>query len=74
MIVTKKLLSLTDIDFIRLQLDLPGNNPLNAPLGTILDPFGIRDTRGIGNNVQNPLFGTADQLFPRLTAPSYRLA
>ena len=71
MIVTKKLLSLADIDFIRAQLDLLGNNPLNAPLGTILDPLGIRDTQGVGNNVQNPLFGTADQLFPRLTTPVY---
>ena len=74
MVTTKKLLSLADIDFIRQQLDLLGNNPLNAPLGTILDPLGIRDTQGVGNNVQNPFFGNADQLFPRLTTPSYRFS
>ena len=61
-----------DITFILTQLTLPGNDPRNAPLGTILDPFGIRDVRGIGNNVNNPKFGAADQLFPRLTTASYR--
>ena len=57
----------TDIDFILSQLTLPGNNPLNAPNGTIIDPTGIRDVRGIGNNVLNPTWGAADHLFPRLT-------
>ena len=61
---------LNDILFLLTQLRLPGNNPLNiAPIGTgtILDPFGIRNTQGIGNNLNNPLWGAADQLFPRLT-------
>ena len=66
-----KLLSYADLIFIRTQLDLPGNDPRNAPLGTILDPFGIRDVQGIGNNVSNPFFGTADHLFPRVTTASY---
>ena len=61
-----------DITFILTQLTLPGNDPRNAPLGTILDPFGIRDVLGIGNNVNNPKFGAADQLFPRLTTASFR--
>ena len=65
------LLNRTDIDFIRAQLDLPGNDPRNAPLGTILDAFGIRDVSGVGNNVLNPLFGQADQPFPRLTPATY---
>jgi len=72
--VAKKKIVLTqaDIDFIWAQLRLPGNDPRNAPLGTILDPFGIRDVQGVGNNVTNPLFGAADQLFPRLTHVHWR--
>jgi hypothetical protein len=73
-LLKKKLLSIADFDFLRAQLDLLQNNPLNAPLGTILDPTGIRDTQGVGNNVQNPFFGAADQLFPRLTTPNYNMA
>lgn len=33
-------LNQTDIDFLLAQLTLPGNNPLNAPLGTMADPTG----------------------------------
>ena len=55
-----------DINFIKLQLDLPNNTPL-APV----DNTGIRDVQGIGNNVFNPTWGSADQLFPRLTLASY---
>ena len=73
-VTKKKMLSLTDMDFIRAQLDLLGNNPLNAPLGTILDPAGIRDPQGVGNNLQNPYFGAANQLFPRLTRSEYQMA
>lgn len=56
-----------DLDFILAQLLLPGNDPRNAPFGTILSAFGIRDVQGIGNNVLNPTWGAADQVFPRLT-------
>jgi Ca2+-binding RTX toxin-like protein len=70
--IRKLILTQADIDFLWTQLRLPGNNPLNAPLGTILDSFGIRDVRGIGNNVTNPLFGAVDQLFPRVTAAHWR--
>ena len=56
-----------DIDFILAQLLLPGNDPRNAPFGTILNAYGIRDVAGIGNNVLNPTWESADQLFPRLT-------
>jgi Ca2+-binding RTX toxin-like protein len=66
-----KLRTYADLIFIRTQLDLPGNDPRNAPQGTILDPFGIRDVQGVGNNISNPLFGNADQLFPRVTTASY---
>ena len=65
-------LTQADIDFIWAQLTLPGNDPRQAPLGTILDPLGIRDVAGVGNNVTNPLFGSTDQLFPRLTTPQWR--
>lgn len=61
------LLNQTDIDFIYAQLTLPGNDPRNAPLGTVLDPTGIRDVQGIGNNLANPTSGAADQQFERLT-------
>ena len=60
-------LNQTDIDFLFAQLTLPGNDPRNAPLGTVLDPTGIRDVSGIGNNVLNPTWGAADQAFVRLT-------
>ncbi len=64
-------LNQTDIDFIFAQLTLPGNNPLRGVLGTAVDPTGIRDVQGIGNNVSNPTWGSADQLFPRLVGSSY---
>ncbi|WP_439114161.1 peroxidase family protein [Hydrogenophaga sp.] len=57
----------SDLDFIFAQLTLPGNDPRNAPLGTVLDPTGIRDVQGIGNNIANPTWGAADQPFERLT-------
>ena len=57
----------SDLDFIYAQLTLPGNDPRNAPLGTVLDPTGIRDVQGIGNNIANPTWGAADQPFERLT-------
>lgn len=59
-----------DIDFLFAQLTLPGNDPRNAPLGTVLDPTGIRDVQGIGNNLANPNWGAADYQFPRLTNPT----
>ena len=59
-----------DIDFILAQLSLLNNDPRNAPFGTILSPLGIRDVQGMGNNVLNPTWGSADQIFPRLTQDS----
>lgn len=59
----------TDIDFILAQLRLPRNVPPNP-----LDPFGIRDVQGIGNNVANPTWGSADTLFPRLSTPDFTLS
>jgi Ca2+-binding RTX toxin-like protein len=55
-----------DIKFIRAQLTLLNNVPLNP-----VDNTGIRDVQGIGNNVFNPTWGSADQLFPRLTLVNY---
>lgn len=60
-------LTQSDIDFLFAQLTLPGNDPRNAPLGTALDPTGIRDVQGIGNNIANPTWGSAHQPFERLT-------
>ena len=57
----------TDIDFILAQLRLPGNDPRNTLNGTALDPRGIRDVQGAGNNLQNPSWGNADTIFPRVT-------
>jgi Ca2+-binding RTX toxin-like protein len=65
------LLNQTDIDFLLAQLTLPGNDPRNAPLGTALDPTGIRDVAGVGNNVLSPTWGAADQLFVRVTTPVF---
>lgn len=67
------LLNQTDIDFILSQLNLPGNDPRRAltGLGTVLDPSGIRDVGGVGNNVNNPGWGAVDQAFARLTAAGW---
>ncbi len=67
------LLNQTDIDFILAQLKLPGNDPRNAAsgLGTVLDPSGIRDVGGVGNNVGNPGWGAVDQAFARLTTAGW---
>ena len=51
-----------DLDFIWAQLRLVNNTPLNPH-----DSTGIRDVQGVGNNVFNPTWGSADTLFPRLT-------
>ena len=51
-----------DIVFLLTQLRLPGNVPLLP-----IDPTGIRDVKGIGNNLNNPTWGAADQLFTRDT-------
>lgn len=60
-------LNQTDIDFLFAQLTLPGNDPRNAPLGTVNDPTGIRDVAGVGNNVLNPTWGNTSLAFPRVT-------
>ena len=60
-------LNANDIAFIKKQLTLPGNDPRNAPGGSIIDNTGIRDVQGVGNNVLNPTWGDADQLFSRIT-------
>jgi Ca2+-binding RTX toxin-like protein len=67
------LLNQTDIDFILAQLTLPGNDPRRAlnGLGTTLDPSGIRDVGGVGNNVNNPGWGAVDQAFARLTTAGW---
>ena len=68
------LLDSTDIDFILNQLRLLGNDPRNTQGGTILDPRGIREVQGIGNNLLNPSWGNADTLFPRLTQQHWQSA
>ncbi len=60
-------LNQTDIDFLFAQLTLPGNDPRNAPLGTVNDPTGIRDVSGVGNNVLNPTWGSTGMPFARVT-------
>jgi len=72
MVAPVNLLDQTDIDFIRQQLDLPGNDPRSTLNGTILDPRGIRDVQGAGNNLLNPSWGSADTLFPRVSTPAWR--
>ncbi|MEB3265959.1 MAG: peroxidase family protein, partial [Cyanobacteriota bacterium] len=62
--------NLLDLQFLLAQLRLPGNSPFNvlpAGTGTALDPFGLRTTQGVGNNIFNPTWGAADQLFTRVT-------
>jgi Ca2+-binding RTX toxin-like protein len=51
-------LDLTDLFFILQQLRLPGNRPINSN-----EPTGIRSTRGVGNNVANPTWLSAQQPF-----------
>jgi hypothetical protein len=51
-------LNLNDLAFILLQLRLPGNRPINST-----DPTGIRNVRGVGNNVAHPDWMNAQQPF-----------
>ena len=51
-------LDLSDLFFLLAQLRLPGNRPLNSN-----DPTGIRNTRGVGNNVAHPEWLNAQQPF-----------
>jgi len=67
LIDTAMQLNQTDIDFLFAQLTLPGNDPRNAPLGTVNDPTGLRDVSGVGNNVLNPTWGSTGMPFPRVT-------
>ena len=55
-----------DIIFLLTQLRLPGNLPLLP-----IDPTGIRDVRGIGNNLNNPTWGAAQQPFTRDTYKAF---
>ncbi len=59
-------LSTVDIDFLKGNVQLPGNIPPNP-----LSNAGIRDTQGVGNNLFNPNWGAADQLFQRLVPAQY---
>ena len=61
-LITGLNLSPFDLSFLLAQLRLPGNRPLLP-----IDPTGIRDVLGTSNNVNNPTWGTADQLFTRET-------
>ncbi|MGA0840752.1 MAG: hypothetical protein ACO3P1_12755 [Pseudomonadales bacterium] len=58
-----------DIEFLLAQLTLPNNTPL-----TPIDATGIRDPRGDNNNLFNPTWGAADQLFTRVTTPVWGTA
>ena len=59
-------LSMLDIEFIKANVQLPGNIPPNP-----LSNAGIRDTQGVGNNLFNPTWGAADQIFARVTPAQY---
>ena len=61
-------LLLGDYNFLSSQLTIAaqGNTP-----ALITDPTGIRDLRGVGNNIFNPSYGTADTLFGRFTFNSF---
>lgn len=62
--MTAIVLTPVDIDFLLAQLTLPNNTPVLP-----IDPTGIRNPMGTNNNLFNPNWGAADQLFPRLTNP-----
>jgi len=57
-------LLLGDYEFLRAQIDLAaaGNEPV-----LITDPTGLRDLGGLGNNIFNPAFATADSIFRRFS-------
>lgn len=62
-------LTLTDLDFWWNQINLPNNTPAFPT-----DPTGLRNVAGVGNNVSNPSWGSANQIFPRLTTAVWRNA
>ena len=59
--LTSSLLCMSDLDFILLQVRLLNNAPLSPS-----DMTGLRDVGGVGNNIANPLWGTAYNPFLRL--------
>ena len=63
-------LSKNDLDFLLEQAKLGVVE--KSDLADISEAIGIRELSGFGNNVENPLWGTADQLFKRLTEADYK--
>jgi hypothetical protein len=61
----------SDLDFIIAQI-LQAET--NAPIADPSLPVGLRAVDGTHNSILAPMFGAADQVFPRLTNPVFRNA
>ena len=62
-------LSQSDVDFLEKQARL--GVVAASDLADVSDARGIRELDGFGNNVQNPLWGNADQVYARLVEANY---
>jgi hypothetical protein len=66
----------SDLEFILKQIEVAeahaAGGDLRALVGDPASPFGLRTVDGSFNNLANPAFGAADQVFPRMTTPVFR--
>ncbi|MFS2199976.1 peroxidase family protein [Pseudomonas sp. Pseusp3] len=68
----------SDLEFILEQIFIAERHAAGVSLADMLPnvevPFGLRTVSGIYNNLANPQFGAADNIFPRMTPPVFNTA
>ncbi|KPU56028.1 hemolysin-type calcium-binding repeat family protein [Pseudomonas fluorescens] len=68
----------SDLEFILEQIFIAERHAAGASLVDMLPnvevPFGLRTVSGIYNNLADPQFGAADNIFPRMTPPVFNTA
>ena len=68
----------SDLEFILEQIFIAERHAAGASLADMLPnvevPFGLRTVSGIYNNLADPQFGAADNIFPRMTLPVFNTA
>jgi Ca2+-binding RTX toxin-like protein len=69
-------LNRADLEFILQQIKIAEAHAAGADLRSLIpdpaSPLGLRTVDGSFNNLANPTFGAADQVFPRMTTPVFR--
>jgi Ca2+-binding RTX toxin-like protein len=68
----------SDLEFILEQIFIAERHAAGASLADMLPnvevPFGLRTVSGMFNNLADPQFGAADNIFPRMTQPVFNTA